>query len=71
MQNRLTGLSRQWYNNLKNYNMNWKEWKVLLTRSFPDHHDFASTLRKLLTRTKQSNENWEKYYFDKMDKLTG
>jgi hypothetical protein len=53
---RLAGLARNWYDNLKIYIYTWEEWKALLIRTFPDHHDFASTLRQLVDRVKQPNE---------------
>ncbi|XP_031330617.1 uncharacterized protein LOC116161422 [Photinus pyralis] len=67
MQNRLTGLAKKWYENLKTYDYTWVEWKRILVKSFPEHHDFATVLRKLVQRTKSSNESWEHYYFEKME----
>lgn len=67
MQNRLKGLARKWYNGLTTYNYTWQEWKKLILTTFPDHYDFASMLKKLLARQKQSYESWDKYYFEKME----
>ncbi|XP_018319869.1 uncharacterized protein LOC108733273 isoform X1 [Agrilus planipennis] len=69
MQSRLTGLARTWYNNLTTYDYSWNEWKELIKRTFPDHHDFSSTLKKLVARVKQRNETMTQYYFGKMDLL--
>ncbi|KAJ8953297.1 hypothetical protein NQ314_007376 [Rhamnusium bicolor] len=67
MQSRLTGLARKWYDNLQTYQLSWDEWKELLLETFPEHQDFAVSLRKLMNRHKQETESWEQYYFDKME----
>ncbi|KAJ3631872.1 hypothetical protein MTP99_012977 [Tenebrio molitor] len=69
MQNRLTGLARTWYDNLTTYTHTWDEWKALLVKTFPDHHDFAATLRQLVNREKQFHESMTQYYFGKMNLL--
>jgi hypothetical protein len=69
MQNRLAGLARAWYNNLTTYAHTWEEWKALLIKTFPVHHDFANTLRQMLNRVKQPNESMTQYYFGKMNLL--
>ncbi|KAJ3626844.1 hypothetical protein MTP99_017312, partial [Tenebrio molitor] len=69
MQNRLTGLARTWYDNLTTYTHTWDEWKALLVKTFPDHHDFAATLRQLVNREKQFHESMTQYYFGKMNVL--
>ncbi|CAH1369930.1 unnamed protein product [Tenebrio molitor] len=56
MQNRLTGLARTWYDHLTTYTHTWDEWKALLVKTFPDHHDFAATLRQLLNRENNSTK---------------
>jgi hypothetical protein len=61
MPNHLTGLARTWCDNLTTYTYTWEEWKTLLIRIFPDHV-FASTLRQLMDRVKQSNETMTQYY---------
>lgn len=67
MQGRLTGLARRWYDNLSTYHLTWAEWKRLLLKTFPEHQDYAATMRKMLDRYKQSHETWEVYYFEKME----
>ncbi|KAJ8916987.1 hypothetical protein NQ315_012902 [Exocentrus adspersus] len=67
MQTRLSGLARNWYANLRSYELTWEEWKNLLLKSFPEHQDFATSLRKMLNRRKLPKESWEEYYFNKMD----
>jgi Retroviral aspartyl protease./Reverse transcriptase (RNA-dependent DNA polymerase). len=69
MQNRLTGLARTWYDNLTTYTHNWDEWKALLIRTFPDHQDFATSLRKLVQRVKGPRETMSQYYFGKLSLL--
>ncbi|CAG9812902.1 unnamed protein product [Phaedon cochleariae] len=69
MQSRLAGLARKWYDNLKTYQMNWLEWKDLVVKTFPDHHDFANTLKRMMERYKLKSESWECYYFEKMELL--
>jgi hypothetical protein len=54
---------------LTTYTYTWEEWKALLVRTFPDHHDFASTLRQLVDRVKQPNETMTQYYFGNMNLL--
>lgn len=69
MQNRLKGLARRWFDNLPSYQLTWDDWKETLLRSFPEHQDFGTLLHKLVDRTKNPNESWEQYYFDKMELL--
>ncbi|KAJ8953799.1 hypothetical protein NQ318_006646 [Aromia moschata] len=69
MQSRLTGLARTWYDNLPTYNYSWTEWKALIKRTFPDHHDFSATLRKLVNRSKLATETMTQYYFAKLELL--
>lgn len=57
MQNRLAELARKWYDNLSSYNMSLEKWKALLLKSFPDHQDFAASLRKLMIRQKLPTES--------------
>lgn len=67
MQNKLAGVARKWYDNLTSYDYMWGEWKRLLIDTFPEHQDYASTLRKMLNYCKNSSESWERYFFKKMD----
>lgn len=69
MQNKLTGLARNWFNNLTTIHYTWGEWKELIERTFPAHHDYATTLNKLVARLKKPNETFTTYYFAKMDLL--
>ncbi|KAJ8912383.1 hypothetical protein NQ315_014751 [Exocentrus adspersus] len=69
MQNRLGGHARSWFNSLNNINLTWNEWKDLIVRTFPEHHDFASVLRRQVNRTKLPWETWDEYYFEKCELL--
>ncbi|KAG5862457.1 hypothetical protein JTB14_010479 [Gonioctena quinquepunctata] len=69
MQSRLSGMSRTWYHSLTSYPSTWSEWKVLIVKTFPDHVDYATVLRKMLNRTKQVDETMTNYYFSKMELL--
>nr|XP_008191903.1 PREDICTED: uncharacterized protein LOC100141851 isoform X1 [Tribolium castaneum] len=71
MISRLKGLAKEWYDNLdpSAYDRSWDEWKRLLQTTFPDHHDYASTLRKLVNRVKEDGETWAQYYFGKLNLL--
>ncbi|KYB24754.1 hypothetical protein TcasGA2_TC031587 [Tribolium castaneum] len=71
MISRLKGLAKEWYDNLdpSAYDRSWDEWKRLLQATFPDHHDYASTLRKLVNRVKEDGETWAQYYFGKLNLL--
>jgi hypothetical protein len=73
MQNRLAALSRTWYDtsNMLTYTYTWEEGKKLLIKTFPDYHDFASTLRQSVNRMKRPNETMTQYYFGKMKLLQG
>lgn len=62
MQHRLTGVARKWYDNLTTYDYTWDEWKRLIIEIFPDHQDYASTLRKMLNYSKNSGDTWEHYF---------
>ena len=67
MQGRLSGMARNWYHSLANYNHTWDQWKTLITKTFPDHVDFANVLKKMIKRTKLPNETMTTYYFEKME----
>jgi hypothetical protein len=41
----------------------------LLMKTFPDHRDYATTLRQVVERIKQPNETVAQYYFGKMNLL--
>lgn len=69
MQSRLTELARTWYDHLTIYAYTWDEWNALIRRTFPDHRDFAATLKLLVGRVKRPEETMTKYYFAKMDLL--
>jgi hypothetical protein len=69
MQKRLTGHARMWYDNLTTYTYTWAEWKALLMKNFPDHLNFAVTLRQVVERIKLPNETMTQYYFSKINFL--
>lgn len=71
MVSRLTGLAKNWYHNLdpSSYDLKWEKWKELLLTTFPDHQDFATTLRKMVAREKEERETWAQYYFGKLSLL--
>lgn len=69
MQNGLRGLAKTWYDSLSNINYSWDEWKKLLQKAFPEHSDYAASLRKLIERTKKSNETMATYYYNKLELL--
>ncbi|CAH1378842.1 unnamed protein product, partial [Tenebrio molitor] len=41
----------------------------LLVKTFPEHHDFATTLRQLVNREKQFHESMTQYYLGKINLL--
>ncbi|KAI4467946.1 enzymatic polyprotein-related [Holotrichia oblita] len=65
-QGHLGGLARKSYDNLPSYQMTWRVWNKLLLKTFTEHQDFATVLRKLLQRVKIPNESWKQYYFYKL-----
>jgi hypothetical protein len=66
MGSQMSGIIKAWYNNLPNYDYTWPEWKILITKVFPDNTDFVTTLKRLVTRLKQADESMTTYYFSKM-----
>ncbi|XP_058978785.1 uncharacterized protein LOC131802459 [Musca domestica] len=65
MQSRLKGLAKLWFENLNNYSKTCDEWKTFLVQSFPEHQDFAETLKRLVNRKKLPDESMARYYYDK------
>lgn len=69
MQARLAGVARSWYDNLTEYNYSWKAWKKHLKHAFPDHIDFAGSIREMMSRVELPDETMTSYYFSKMKLL--
>lgn len=69
MQARLSGLAKSWYNSLNNYDNSWKQWKQMILDAFPEHRDFPTTLKKMISRKKLNEESWTEYYFAKNELL--
>jgi hypothetical protein len=67
MQSRLDGLAKRWYDSLPKYDYSWEEWKRKILQAFPDHRDFATSLRTMLAKKKDATESWSQYYFSKME----
>lgn len=67
---RLAGYAQVWFNSLIDVNNSWIEWKRLLTRAFPEETDYANSLRKMLARRKEPNEDLLKYYYEKLALIT-
>jgi transposase InsO family protein len=67
MQSRLDGLAKRWYDSLPKYDYGWEEWKRKILQAFPDHRDFATSLRTMLAKKKDETESWSQYYFSKME----
>ncbi|CAH2020657.1 unnamed protein product [Acanthoscelides obtectus] len=65
MQSRLTGLAKVWYNGLTDYNLNWDEWKLAISRAFPAHTDYVNLLKKMLARSKSNDESMMHYFYSK------
>lgn len=66
MENQMSGIIKAWYKNLTSYDYTWPEWKIMITRMFPDNLDFITTLKRLVTRLRRSDESIITYYFSKM-----
>ena len=69
MQSRLAGMARNWYHGLASYSHTWEEWKHLIQKTFPDHVDFATALKKMTNKVKMPSESMTTYYFEKMELL--
>lgn len=66
LQTKMSGLMKAWFKTLNIFEYTWPELKMLITKTFPDTFDFASTLRLLLDRIKLPDETITQYYFAKM-----
>lgn len=66
METQMSGIIKAWYKNLASYDYTWPEWKIMLTRMFPDNVDFITTLKRLVTRLRRADESIITYYFSKM-----
>ncbi|KAF7279737.1 hypothetical protein GWI33_006770 [Rhynchophorus ferrugineus] len=65
-QDRMTGIMKSWFKSVRNYDFTWPELKLLITKTFPDNVDFATTLKLLVSRNKISDETITQYYFSKL-----
>ncbi|CAH1990255.1 unnamed protein product [Acanthoscelides obtectus] len=65
MQSRLTGLAKVWYNGLADYNLQWDEWKLAISRAFPSHTDYVDLLKQMLARSKNNDESMMHYFYSK------
>lgn len=63
---KMTGIMKAWFKTVCNYDFTWPELKLLITKTFPDNVEFASTLRLLVGRDKTSEETITQYYFSKV-----
>ncbi|XP_046976565.1 uncharacterized protein LOC124542684 [Vanessa cardui] len=63
---KLQGQARQWFNRLDSYDYSWEEWKSMIIRAFPRHHDYASLLDELMSRKKLPTESMTKYFQEKL-----
>ncbi|XP_063925437.1 uncharacterized protein LOC135139221 [Zophobas morio] len=66
MGSQMSGIIKAWYNSLPSYDYTWPEWKILISKMFPDNTDFITSLKRLVTRLKQADESMTAYYFSKM-----
>ncbi|CAG9824414.1 unnamed protein product [Phaedon cochleariae] len=66
MEQKMDGIIKAWYKTLDNYDFTWPELKMLITRTFPDTIDFATTLHLLVDRVKSPDESITQYYFSKI-----
>lgn len=62
---KLEGLAKIWYRSLPTINFSWEEWKLKLKIAFPSRRDFCHCLREMMQRTKQRNESYITYYYEK------
>ncbi|XP_049871310.1 uncharacterized protein LOC126370478 [Pectinophora gossypiella] len=69
MQIRLRGSARDWYDDLDDYDLTWKEWKNALQTAFPRSTDYVDKLEQMLARVKEDKETMTKYYHEKLSLL--
>lgn len=63
---RLKGLAEVWYKSLPSLKFTWEEWKQKLELGFPSRRDYYADLQTMMSRTKQPNETYIKYYYEKI-----
>lgn len=63
---KLDGLAKRWYESLRTVKLNWAQWQIKLSKSFPDDRNYADRLIEMLDRRSRSNETLEEYFYDKL-----
>lgn len=59
MQANLSGVAREWYDNLRGYRKIWNEWKAALEANFPETRDHAVDLERMRSRRKLNGESYK------------
>lgn len=59
MQARLRGIVHGWYDNLKDYQHLWEEWKALLLLNFPEPRNLAVDMKCIRARVKEPDESYK------------
>lgn len=63
---KLKGLAEVWYKSLPTLKFTWEEWKEKLNTAFPSRQDFNADLQEMMNRRKRPDENYTKYFYEKM-----
>lgn len=66
MVSKLTGLAKLWYDTLPSVSFTWAQWKNELLDAFPPCTDICDTLEQMLKRKKRPDEEYVRYYYEKL-----
>lgn len=66
MKSKMSGLLLDWFESLPQSIYSWRQYKLLIGRCFPDHTDFAKSLKLLTQKIKDPMESIENYYYTKL-----
>lgn len=63
---KLKGLALVWYKGLTSIENTWSEWKTKLIEAFPSQREYYDLLMEMIKRVKKPEENYIKYYYEKI-----
>ncbi|XP_028173660.1 uncharacterized protein LOC114362443 [Ostrinia furnacalis] len=66
---KLIGHAKLWYQGLPSLKRTWMEWKQLLKESFPSTENYADLLTEMLGKRARFGDNFELYYYNKINLL--
>lgn len=66
---KLKGLAEVWVKGLQSMKFSWEEWKQKILVAFPSTRDYYEKLSDMMQRRKRYDENYSKYYYEKLTLL--